>query len=251
MKNPETSFSTLLLLQKERNHTYTQREQIFTKQKFPRAARVASAGWTPAPPPPWSPRTSAACLRVSRSPAPCPTRGSLAYLVARRLQGGVPANLAGADGHPACEANCTHRRGSSPLPTRGSAARRGNPKGAPASLGLPARGAESRPGGGAESRGAGPAARDPGRWSLREAGPAQEGRGAFGRRRRVTRFQIFNRRGSHVGASAPSCRGRLGAGTGPSRRRRGLGPETLQLCVRGRHRRHPVRAQHVGAWWLP
>lgn len=165
MKNPETSFSTLLLLQKEKkNHTYTQREQICTEQKFPRAARVASAGWTPAPPPPWSPRTSAACLRVSRSSAPRPTRGSLAYLVARRLQGGVPANLAGADGHPACEANCIHRRGSSPLPTRESAARRGNPKGAPASLGLLPRrlragrshgpGAGPSPGGGA--RGARP-----------------------------------------------------------------------------------------------
>lgn len=159
MKNPETSFSTLLLLQKKKNHTYTQREQICTEQKFPRAARVASAGWTPAPPPPWSPRTSAACLRVSQSPAPRPTCGSLAYLVARRLQGGVPANLAGADDHPACEANCIHRRGCSPLPTRASAAWHRNPKGTPASLGLlsrrPARGAESRPGGGAETQGRG------------------------------------------------------------------------------------------------
>lgn len=158
MKNPETSFSTLLLLQKK-NHTYTQREQICTEQKFPRAARVASAGWTPAPPPPWSPRTSAACLRVSRSPAPRPTCGSLAYLVARRLQGGVPANLASADDHAACEANCIHRRGCSPLPTRESAAWHRNPKGTPASLVCcPAGpragrshgpGAEPRPGGGA------------------------------------------------------------------------------------------------------
>lgn len=68
-------------------------------------------------------------------------------------QGGVPANLASADGHAACEANCIHRRGCSPLPTRESAAWHRNPKGTPASLGLlsgrPARGAESRPGGGA------------------------------------------------------------------------------------------------------
>lgn len=121
---------------------------------------------------------------------------------------GVPANLAGDDGNvakPRLTAYTTraapHFQVSRAAPEPEEEARAQGSE-APRARALGA----GRGRGRGHPRGRGPRRARRGRWSLREAGPRVGRAGsASGRRGRVTRFQIFNRRRSHVGATAPSC----------------------------------------------